>query len=56
MCAVRNAPILVVTAKDLAQDEVDYLKANIERIIRKASFSREELLKDIRRALEKLEV
>ena len=52
----RDIPIIVVTAKNLAQEEAEYLKANIERIVRKASFRREELLEDIRRALEKIEV
>jgi CheY-like chemotaxis protein len=52
----RDIPIIVVTAKGLAQEEAKYLKGNIERIVRKAAFSREELLKDIRRALEKIEV
>jgi CheY-like chemotaxis protein len=51
----RDIPIIIVSAKELTQEEVEYLKGNIERIVRKAAFSREELLKDIRRALEKIE-
>ena len=52
----RDIPIIVATAKDLARQEAEYLKANIERVERKAAFSREELLKDIRRALVKIKV
>ena len=52
----RDIPIIVVTAKDLAQDEAEYLKGNIERIVRKAALSREQLLNDIKIALEKIQV
>jgi CheY-like chemotaxis protein len=51
----RDIPIIVVTAKDLAKEEAEYLNKNIEKIIRKGEFSKEDLFKDIKRALEKIE-
>ena len=50
----KDIPIIIVSAKKLTQEEIEYLNNNIEKIIRKGHFSREELLKDIKRALEKI--
>ena len=50
----KDIPIIIVSAKQLTQEEVEYLNTNIEKIIRKGNFSKEELLKDIKKALEKI--
>ena len=48
----KDIPIIIVSAKKLTQEEVEYLNSNIEKIIRKGLFGKEELLKDIKKALE----
>jgi len=50
----KEIPIIIVSAKKLTQGEIGYLNNNIEKIIRKGDFSKEDLLKDIKRALEKI--
>ena len=50
----KEIPIIIVSAKKLTREETEYLNSNIEKIIRKGDFSREDLLKDIRRTLEKI--
>jgi CheY-like chemotaxis protein len=50
----KDIPIIIVSAKDLTQEEAEYLSDNIERIIRKGNFTKEDLLRDIKRALEKI--
>ena len=48
----KEIPIIIVSAKKLTQEEVEYLNRNIERIIKKEDFGKQELLKDIKKALE----
>ena len=48
----KDIPIIIVSAKKLTQEEVEYLNRNIEKIIRKGNFSKQELLKDIKKALD----
>ncbi len=50
----KDIPIIIVSAKKLTEEEVEYLNRNIEKIIRKEKFTREYLLKDIKRLLEKI--
>ena len=50
----KEIPIIIVSAKKLTQEEIKYLNCNIEKIIRKGDFSKEDLLKDIKRMLEKI--
>jgi len=50
-----DIPIIIVSAKKLTPEEIKYLNNNIEKIIRKGDFSKEDLLKDIKKALEKIE-
>ena len=50
----KDIPIIIVSAKELTQEEVEYLSDNIERIMRKGNFTKEDLLKDITRTLEKI--
>ena len=49
--AWREIPVVVVTAKDLTQEDRARLNGNIERILRKGSFSHEELLQEIERTV-----
>ncbi|MBW2570022.1 MAG: response regulator, partial [Deltaproteobacteria bacterium] len=48
----KDIPIIIVSAKKLTQEEVGYLNRNIEKIIRKGDFGKQELFKDIKKALE----
>ncbi|MCK5436859.1 MAG: response regulator, partial [Desulfobulbaceae bacterium] len=50
----RDIPIIIVSAKKLTHKEIEYLNNNIEKIIRKGKFTREYLLNDVKRALEKI--
>jgi len=50
----KDIPIIIVSAKELTQEEVEYLSDNIERIMRKGNFTKEDLLRDIKRTLEKI--
>jgi len=52
----RDIPIIIVSAKGLTKEEAEYLNKNIEKIIRKGEFSKEDLFKDIKSALDKIEV
>ncbi len=44
----RNIPILIFTAKEITEEDKARLNSSIKKIITKASFSREELLSEIR--------
>jgi CheY-like chemotaxis protein len=48
----RRIPVLVLTAKDMTPDDHLRLQGNVRRVFRKASFSREELVGEIRAAME----
>ena len=50
----KQIPIIIVSAKKLTQEETGYLNSNIEKIIRKGGFSKEDLLKGIKTSLEKI--
>jgi CheY-like chemotaxis protein len=50
----KDIPIIIVSAKELTQEEAEYLSDNIEKIIRKGNFTKEDLLRDIKRTLEKI--
>jgi len=50
----KDIPIIIAAAKELTQEEAEYLSDNIERIIRKGNFTKEDLLRDIKRTLEKI--
>ena len=50
----KDIPIIIVSAKKLTQEEIEYLNNNIERIIRKGNFTKEDLLRDIKRTLEEI--
>jgi len=52
----RSIPIIVVTAKDLSQEERDFLNSRVEALLRKGLFEQQELLADVAAALERLAV
>lgn len=49
-----NIPIIIVSAKELTEEEVEFLNSNIEKIMRKDDFSKENLLRDVKRALKEV--
>ena len=48
----RSIPVVVLTAKDMTPDDQLRLQGNVRKIFQKASFSREELVGEIRAAIE----
>jgi CheY-like chemotaxis protein len=46
--AWRSIPIIVVTAKDLTEADIQRLNGAVERILQKGAYSREELLGEVR--------
>ncbi|PYQ54052.1 MAG: hybrid sensor histidine kinase/response regulator [Acidobacteria bacterium] len=50
--AWRRIPVVVLTAKDMTPDDQLRLQGNVRRVFRKASFSRDELVGEIRAAME----
>ncbi|MBU0705484.1 MAG: GAF domain-containing protein [Chloroflexi bacterium] len=51
----RSIPIIVVTAKELTQDERETLTSGAEALLQKGIFEQQELLADVAEALERLE-
>jgi PAS domain S-box-containing protein len=47
----RNVPVVVLTAKDLTQDERNMLTMNCQRVFQKGRYRRDELLGEIKEAL-----
>ena len=48
----RSIPVVVLTAKDMTPDDQLRLQGNVRKVFQKASFSREELVGEIRAAIE----
>jgi len=48
----RSIPVVVVTAREITAEERARLSGHVRRIFRKGSFTREELVRELRRALE----
>ncbi|MCZ6681638.1 MAG: response regulator, partial [Planctomycetota bacterium] len=44
----RSIPIVVVTAKDISDDDRRRLTGNVERVLQKGSYERKELLEQVR--------
>ena len=42
-------PVVVLTSKDLTQDERDFLTGQVERVVQKGTYSREALLREVRK-------
>jgi signal transduction histidine kinase/DNA-binding response OmpR family regulator len=49
----RNIPVVVVTAKDLTSEDRERLDGQVRKVFQKGSFSREELVRELRLAIEK---
>jgi signal transduction histidine kinase/CheY-like chemotaxis protein len=45
-------PVVVVTAKDLTQDDVDRLRGRVEAVVRKDGHPSQEVVREVRKALE----
>ena len=52
--ATRSIPIIVVTAKDLTQEERDMLNRGVEALLQKGLYEQQELLADVVAALERI--
>jgi len=52
MDAGRSIPVVVVTARELSLEDRKRLSGHVRRVFRKGSFSRDELVQELRRALE----
>jgi len=48
----RSIPVVVLTAKDMTPDDQRRLQGNVRKVFQKASFSREELVGEIRAAID----
>jgi CheY-like chemotaxis protein len=42
--AWRDVPVVIVTAKDLTREELDWLRTNAERVVHKGAYDRQELI------------
>jgi len=47
----RNIPIIVITAKDLTDDDCSFLRQSVDRIMQKAGLARETLMKEVQSLL-----
>jgi len=54
--STRSIPIIVVTAKDLTQEERDILNRRVEALLQKGLFEQQELLADVASALERITI
>ena len=43
----RDIPIMVITSKDLSEDDYSFLSANADQVIQKGKYTRKELIKRI---------
>jgi CheY-like chemotaxis protein len=48
----RNIPLIVVTAKDLTEDEQNWLRGYVEKIVFKGAYSRDELVTEVKQIVE----
>ena len=44
----RSIPVVVITAKDLSEEDVDRLSGNVQKILQKGAYSSDELLTEVR--------
>ena len=45
----KDIPIIIMTSKDLSNEELSYLRHQTEEVVKKGSFSREDLLSTIKK-------
>ena len=43
----RDIPVMVITSKDLSEDDYSFLSANVDQVIQKGKYTRKELIKRI---------
>ena len=48
---LRNVPVVIVTAKDLSHEELNWLRGNAEKVLPKGAYSRQELIKVVQEML-----
>jgi CheY-like chemotaxis protein len=48
---IKDIPIIVMTSKDLSNDETSYLTKQTQGVIKKGSFNRDELISTIRKLI-----
>ena len=51
-----DIPVVVITAKDLSKDDLTRLKGNVETIMQKGSYSKDELLDEVGEKIKKLKM
>ena len=51
----RDIPVIVITAKDLTEEEQQQLEGQVEVLLRKGLFTEQELLDDLATALSQIE-
>ena len=49
-----DIPVVVITAKDLSKEDLSRLKGNVETIMQKGSYSKDELLSEVGDRIKKL--
>jgi CheY-like chemotaxis protein len=49
--ALRDTPVIVLTAKDLSKSELENLSSTVDRVLHKGTYGRDELLREIRKQL-----
>ena len=54
--ATRDIPIIVITSKDLTEEDYSYLTANVDQVIQKGKYTRKELIKRIDKAIKESNV
>jgi CheY-like chemotaxis protein len=50
----RDIPVIIVTAKDLTEQDHQQLNGYVEKIIQKGAYNRQDLLKEVREILGKV--
>ena len=43
----KKIPVIVITSKDLSEDDYSFLSANVDQVIQKGRYTRKELIKRI---------
>ena len=51
-----DIPVVVITAKDLSKEDHSRLKGNVEAIMQKGSYTKDELLSEVSENIKKIKV
>ena len=49
----KKIPVIVITSKDLTEEDYSFLSANVDQVIQKGKYTRNALIKQIDRAIKK---